>query len=153
MDRYLDSPAATDALGRQLAKALKDPALLVILKGELGTGKTALVRAFLHGLGHPGRVRSPTYTLMEPYFLGGKQVLHLDLYRLGDPGELEFLGFRDLLDEKHIVFVEWPERAGDLLPMADLEVLLAYEGDGRRVRISAGTDRGRQLLLRLDEKD
>jgi tRNA threonylcarbamoyladenosine biosynthesis protein TsaE len=128
MDRYLDSPAATDALGRQLAKALKDPALLVILKGELGTGKTALVRAFLHGLGHPGRVRSPTYTLMEPYFLGGKQVLHLDLY-------------------------QWPERAGDLLPMADLEVLLAYEGDGRRVRISAGTDRGRQLLLRLDEKD
>ena len=153
MDRYLDSPAATDALGRQLAKALEDPALLVILKGELGAGKTALVRAFLHGLGHPGRVRSPTYTLMEPYFLGGTQVLHLDLYRLGDPGELEFLGIRDLLDEKHIVLVEWPERAGDLLPMADLEVLLAYEGDGRRVRISAGTDRGRQLLLRLDAND
>ena len=153
MDRYLDSSAATDALGRQLAKALKDPALLVILKGELGAGKTALVRAFLHGLGHPGRVRSPTYTLMEPYFLGGTQVLHLDLYRLGDPGELEFLGIRDLLDEKHIVLVEWPERAGDLLPMADLEVLLTYEGDGRRVRISAGTDRGRQLLLRLDAND
>jgi len=153
MDRYLDSPAATDALGRQLAKALEDPALLVILKGELGAGKTALVRAFLHGLGHPGRVRSPTYTLMEPYFLGGTQVLHLDLYRLGDPGELEFLGIRDLLDEKHIVLVEWPERAGDLLPMADLEVLLAYEGDGRRVRISAGTGRGRQLLLRLDAND
>ena len=149
MDRYLDSPTATDALGQQLAVALEAPALLVTLEGELGAGKTSLVRAFLHGLGHTGRVRSPTYTLMEPYSLAGKQIIHLDLYRLGDPGELEFLGFRDLIDEEHIVLIEWPERAGDLIPTPDLAVTLTYEGDGRRVRISAGTDRGRRLLSRL----
>jgi tRNA threonylcarbamoyladenosine biosynthesis protein TsaE len=149
MDRYLDSSTATDALGQQLAEALEAPALLVTLEGELGAGKTSLVRAFLHGLGHTGRVRSPTYTLMEPYLLAGKQIIHLDLYRLGDPGELEFLGFRDLIDEEHVVLIEWPERAGDLIPTPDLAVTLAYEGDGRRVRISAGTDRGRRLLSRL----
>jgi tRNA threonylcarbamoyladenosine biosynthesis protein TsaE len=153
MDRYLDSPTATDELGRQLADALADHALLVTLQGELGAGKTALVRAFLQGMGHPGRVRSPTYTLMEPYVLDGQRVLHLDLYRLGDPGELEFLGFRDLIDEEHIVLIEWPERAGDLIPTVDLEILLAYEGEGRRVRISAGTDRGRQLLSRVSASE
>ena len=150
VDQYLQSPTATDAFGRRLAEALKDSTgFLVTLEGELGAGKTSLVRAFLHGLGHTGRVRSPTYTLMEPYSVGGKQVLHLDLYRLGDPGELEFLGFRDLIDEDHIVLIEWPERAGDLIPLPDLAIALSYEDEGRRIHINAGTDRGKSLISRF----
>jgi tRNA threonylcarbamoyladenosine biosynthesis protein TsaE len=150
MDQYLQSSTATDAFGRRLAEALQDnKRLLVTLEGELGAGKTSLVRAFLHGLGHTGRVRSPTYTLMEPYSLAGKQIIHLDLYRLGDPGELEFLGFRDLIDEDHIVLIEWPERAGDLIPPADLVITLSYEGEGRRIHIRAGSDRGKRLISRL----
>jgi len=150
MDQFLQSQTATDDFGRRLAEvSTGDAGLLVTLEGELGAGKTSLVRAFLHGLGHTGRVRSPTYTLMEPYSLVGKRILHLDLYRLGDPGELEFLGFRDLLDEENIVLIEWPERAGDLIPTPDLAVRLTYEGEGRRIHISAGTERGRRLLSHL----
>lgn len=121
---------AQTALGRRIAVCLKGP-VVVYLDGDLGTGKTTLVRGVLRGLGHLGSVRSPTYTLLEPYDLGAVQVFHLDLYRLGDPEELEFLGVRDLLDGDSILFVEWPGRGVGALPPADLEIRLDYTDSGR----------------------
>ena len=105
------------------------------LHGDLGAGKTTLVRGFLRGLGLQGAVRSPTYTLIESYQAGPVTVHHLDLYRLADPEELEYLGLRDLLGEPALLFIEWPERAGDWLPPPDLEIHLGHADEGRYWRL------------------
>lgn len=126
---------ATAALGARLAPLLAGGGL-VTLRGELGAGKTSLVRAVLQAMGHAGAVRSPTYALAEPYLIGGLEVWHLDLYRIADPQELELLGLRDWLRPGVLVLVEWPERAAGWLPPADLEVLLEHDGEGRRVYLS-----------------
>ena len=140
--------AAQQALGAYLARAC--PAGTVIyLRGDLGAGKTTLVRGFLAGLGHRGRVKSPTYTLIEPYELAGGACYHLDLYRLADPEELEFLGLRDCLDGRARFLVEWPERGMPLLPPADLVVTIHHQTHGRRVELHAVGPRGRELLARL----
>jgi tRNA threonylcarbamoyladenosine biosynthesis protein TsaE len=148
----LADEAATREFGARLA-ALLAPGRrwLVTLTGELGAGKTTLVRGLLQGLGHGGRVRSPTYTLIEPYRLGGRDVLHLDLYRLADPGELEYLGLGDLLTPEAIALVEWPERGQGFLPPADLAIVLGYVAGaaGRSLAISAGGDAGEALLAAL----
>ena len=115
---------AQEALGRQLAGLLRPP-LIVYLEGDLGTGKTTLTRGILRGLGHNGTVRSPTFTLLEPYDLGRWRLFHLDLYRLADPEELHYLGLRGLLDQDSVLIVEWPQRGGLALPPADLEIRLA----------------------------
>jgi tRNA threonylcarbamoyladenosine biosynthesis protein TsaE len=148
MELHLDSEEAQDGFGRRLATELQAP-LIVLLKGELGTGKTTLVRGILRGLGHSGAVRSPTYTLLEPYQMGQKAVLHLDLYRLGDPRELEYLGLRDLLGEDSLLFVEWPERAAGNLPAPDLDVEIDYAPPGRTLRLAAHTPAGELVLRRL----
>ena len=139
--RTIDLPdaAATQALGASLAPSLCEGGL-VLLSGELGTGKTTLVRALLHELGHEGGVRSPTYALVEPYRIGSLDIYHLDLYRIADPEELEFLGFRDWLLPGNLVLIEWPERAAGMLPAADLHLHLEHAGEGRRVHLS-GDDR------------
>lgn len=126
---------ATAALGARLAPLLAGGGL-VTLRGELGAGKTSLVRAVLQAMGHAGAVRSPTYALAEPYLIGGLEVWHLDLYRIADPQELELLGLRDWLRPGVLVLVEWPERAAGWLPPADLEVLLEHDGEGRRAHLS-----------------
>jgi tRNA threonylcarbamoyladenosine biosynthesis protein TsaE len=148
----LADEAATREFGARLA-ALLAPGRrwLVTLTGELGAGKTTLVRGLLQGLGHGGRVRSPTYTLIESYRLGGRDVLHLDLYRLADPGELEYLGLGDLLTPEAIALVEWPERGQGFLPPADLAIVLGYVAGaaGRSLAISAGGDAGEALLAAL----
>ena len=132
MNEYLQNEAATLRFGERLAElALTDE--LVTLRGELGTGKTTLVRGFLAALGHSGSVRSPTYTLVEPYDLGGQRIYHLDFYRIADPRELTYLGFDDLVAEPAIKLVEWPEMAGDKMPAAAVEIVLTSEGEGRRV--------------------
>lgn len=144
---HLPDAAATDALGRRLAAHRPAPAV-VHLHGDLGAGKSTLARALLRGLGVTGTVRSPTYTLVERYPLAdGSEAWHLDLYRIGDPGELDFLG----LDEgaASLWLVEWPERGGDALPPVDLHVHLAIEGDGRSVRLEASSPAGRQWLAAL----
>jgi tRNA threonylcarbamoyladenosine biosynthesis protein TsaE len=148
IELHLDSEEAQDAFGRRLATQLQTP-LIVLLKGDLGTGKTTLVRGILRGLGHSGSVRSPTYTLLEPYQLGEKAVFHLDLYRLGDPQELEYLGLRDLLEEDSLLFVEWPERAGGNLPAPDLDIEIDYAPPGRTLRVAARTPAGELVLRRL----
>jgi tRNA threonylcarbamoyladenosine biosynthesis protein TsaE len=147
----LDDAGATERLGAGLAGLLKDRSgsWLVALAGPLGAGKTTLARGFLRELGHAGRVPSPTYTLIEPYDLGGRPVLHLDLYRLADPEELEYLGFRDLFEGGALVLVEWPERAGDRLPAPDIEIGLSMTDSGRRAVCRAGTARGVGIVGKL----
>jgi tRNA threonylcarbamoyladenosine biosynthesis protein TsaE len=151
MKRHILGEAQQTAFGRALAVCLRAP-LVLYLVGDLGTGKTTLVRGALRGLGHQGSVRSPTYTLLEPYELAGMRVFHLDLYRLGDPEELEYLGLRDLLDEDSVLFVEWPERGAGVLPPADLEIRLDHSGNGRRLELLARTEAGRSLAAALSER-
>lgn len=141
--------AAMESLGAALALACTAGGLAVHLSGELGAGKTTLVRGVLRGFGHSGSVRSPTYTLVEPYEMGERRVYHLDLYRLGDPEELEWIGVRDLLDGAAVTLVEWPERGAGVLPAADLEVRIDYFGSGRRVTLQAHSEAGEQVLRQL----
>jgi tRNA threonylcarbamoyladenosine biosynthesis protein TsaE len=136
---------ATESLGGVLARAV-GPGCRIYLHGELGAGKTTLVRGFLRALGHRGAVKSPTYTLMEAYGLERGPVYHLDLYRLADPEELEYLGLRDLEGPDVVLLVEWPERGGRLLPGADVDVAIDYAEDGRQVVLTARTAVGEQLL-------
>lgn len=133
----------------QLGAMLSDcsPASLIIyLKGDLGAGKTTLVRGFLRGLGYAGTVKSPTYTLIEPYLIDGRSICHLDLYRLADAGELEYLGVRDLLLEETLLLIEWPERGEGVLPAADLTLLINHRENGRDVEILPETDSGRRVI-------
>jgi tRNA threonylcarbamoyladenosine biosynthesis protein TsaE len=120
---------------------------VVHLHGDLGAGKSTLARAWLRRLGVAGAIRSPTYTLVERYPLaGGGEAVHLDLYRIGDAGELEFLGLDDC--DPRLWLVEWPERGAAALPAADLAITLAVEGDGRRCRLAAGSAVGAEWLDR-----
>ena len=137
------------ALGAALADATGFRSLLVFLWGDLGTGKTTLVRGFLRGRGHEGAVRSPTYTLVEPYELAQIPVFHLDLYRLADPEELEFLGGREIFDGSSQVLVEWPQRGEGWLPSPDLELRLHHDGRGRRIELLAQSPAGTSVLESL----
>ncbi|MCF7991060.1 MAG: tRNA (adenosine(37)-N6)-threonylcarbamoyltransferase complex ATPase subunit type 1 TsaE [Thiohalocapsa sp.] len=134
---YLDGEAAQIDFGRALAKRLHGRSALVFLRGDLGAGKTTLVRGLLRGLGHDGHVRSPTYTLIEPYEANGLQVYHLDLYRIADPDELDYLGLRELLGGEGLVLIEWPERGADVLPEPDLDILIEHAPPGRRITVQA----------------
>jgi tRNA threonylcarbamoyladenosine biosynthesis protein TsaE len=142
---------ATETLGGRIAEALRGRSghWFVTLQGGLGAGKTTLVRGILRGLGHRGRVPSPTYTLIEPYRAADRAIFHVDLYRLADPEELEYLGFRELFRGDAIVLVEWPERAGGDLPAPDLQISLDITGVGRAATIRAASERARGLLAEL----
>ncbi len=131
---WLADEAETVAFGEQLAARLR-PGMLVFLQGELGAGKTTLVRGILRALGHPGAVKSPTYTLLEPYDLPSCLVYHFDFYRIVDPQELEFIGLDELLDSAAIKLMEWPERAAGSLPAPDLVVRMRVAGEGRRIEM------------------
>jgi tRNA threonylcarbamoyladenosine biosynthesis protein TsaE len=136
------------AFGRCLGKALKGRGR-VYLDGELGAGKTTLTRGILHAYEHAGAVKSPTYTLVEPYELKSGRVYHFDLYRLGDPEELEFIGGRDLFADDALCIVEWPGRGEGWLPTPDLTVALSLYGSGRTARLEARTEYGRSVLEAL----
>jgi tRNA threonylcarbamoyladenosine biosynthesis protein TsaE len=141
----LPTSAATEQLGEALARSLPQPpseGIVVYLRGELGTGKTTCVRSFLRFLGAPGPVRSPTYTLLETYALTPLTCVHVDLYRVRTEGEVEELGLRDLLDGRHLLLIEWPEKGGLAVPAADLDLHLEYADDGRLATLSACRDRG-----------
>ncbi len=132
------------ALGASLIAAC-DRGGVITLRGDLGTGKTTLVRGALEAAGVEGAIRSPTYTLIELYPLAEFSVAHFDLYRLGDPEELEFLGFRDYLNAATLCFIEWPERAADMLQTADVEISIDYDAAGRDVQITGLTGWGRRV--------
>jgi tRNA threonylcarbamoyladenosine biosynthesis protein TsaE len=150
----LESAEATEALAAEIAAAvntLKPKRLSVWLHGELGAGKTTLCRGLLHAMGHEGRVPSPTYTLIEPYQCGGYQVYHLDLYRLHDGAELEYLGVDELWNDGALMLVEWPNNASESLPPADLMIhlMLEEDGNGREAVFSGQTTVGNELAAIL----
>ena len=140
--------AAMVELGARLGQA-SEAGLVVYLQGDLGMGKTTLCRGFMRSHGHRGAVKSPTYTLVEPYQFGDLQVFHFDLSRLGDPEELEFMGIRDYFGDFSVCLVEWPERGQGALPPADLVITIEIEGQGRRLRVDAPTERGERTLRML----
>ena len=149
---YLPDESATAAFGAALARALV-PGLVIYLHGDLGAGKTALTRALLHAAGHQGTVKSPTYTLSEPYRvqLDGKpvNVIHYDLYRMASPEEFLDAGFREDFDGNNICIVEWPEKGEPVLPPPDVRVLLNVSGAGRTVELQALSPQGLLCLDRL----
>ncbi len=144
----LADEAATVAVGTKLAHASEGHGVIA-LRGNLGSGKTTLCRGLIRALGHTGAVKSPTYTLVEPYELGATRVLHYDLYRLSDPEEVEFLGMRDFLDGRTLTLIEWPEKAAGFLPPADLDLSLEVLPSGRFLRWQALTPHGQKLAAAL----
>ncbi|MGQ0547388.1 MAG: tRNA (adenosine(37)-N6)-threonylcarbamoyltransferase complex ATPase subunit type 1 TsaE [Betaproteobacteria bacterium] len=144
----LPDAAATERLGAALAAGI-GPGRVLHLKGELGTGKTTLVRGLLRALGHAGRVRSPSYTLVEPYELSSLNLYHFDFYRFKDRSEWLSSGFREYFNPASACIVEWPERAAPHLAAPDVEVALEFSGDGRRARHEARTPAGRSWLSSL----
>ncbi len=142
---YLANENEQSALAQRISQHSL-PGLVVFLQGDLGAGKTSFVRGFLQGLGYQGVVKSPTYTLVEPYQLDQQQIYHFDLYRLADPDELEYAGGRDYFDGESICLLEWPEKAEGFLPEADIECHLSYEGAGRRAELHANTKKGQTVL-------
>lgn len=140
--------AATESLGTVLSAILK-PGLVVWLEGDLGAGKTSLVRAVLRGLGFDGPVKSPTYSLVELYNLSRLCFYHFDFYRLREPEEFVDAGLADYFDGKAACFIEWPDKAGDYAPAADLRLAIDFDGDGRRLVIAAQSARGEQCLSAL----
>jgi len=153
LNRFLPDEAATLALGRALAVGLQ-PGMVIYLKGDLGAGKTTLARGVLAGLGHPGKVKSPTFTLVEPYDLSRLYLYHLDFYRFRaskseGTNELEDAGFRECFDGRSVCLIEWPERAGSRLAPPDLTLNLDVQDTGRSAAIAAQTEAGRECLERL----
>lgn len=148
MDRYLADSHATEILGSELA-GLCRPGNRIYLEGELGSGKTTLVRGLLRSLGCRDPVRSPTYTLVEIYSTASYPVIHFDLYRLRSPRELETLGIRDYFDGTGVCIVEWPGRGAGFLLEPDITVHLEHADDGRTATLHAGTASGEGLLETL----
>jgi len=154
LDFHAAGPDQTRALGARLAQAISaaggETPLMITLSGDLGAGKTTLVGGLLTALGHPGPVRSPTYTLVEPYRLAGRDLYHCDLYRLRHPDELEDLGLRDLRSPASVLLMEWPEKAAGRLGRADIAVTLTYADDDTRLaRLEAETPAGHRVLAQL----
>lgn len=149
---YLPDEDATAALGAALARTLA-PGLVIYLHGDLGAGKTALTRALLHAAGHVGKVKSPTYTLSEPYRIelagGPVQVIHFDLYRMSSPEEFLDAGFREDFNHENICIVEWPEKGEPVLPPPDINVFLRVSGQGREVELQPLSQLGLLCLDRL----
>ena len=136
------------ALGAKVANALQGGEV-IYLKGELGAGKTTFARGLLNSLGYTGNVKSPTYTLIEPYSIDSLNVYHFDLYRINDPEELESMGIRDYCDGKSICLFEWPEQGVDSLPPADLILSLSHSDPGREANIESKSPPGETILNQL----
>jgi tRNA threonylcarbamoyladenosine biosynthesis protein TsaE len=148
----LTDAGATEALAAALAQSFpgaSQAAVVLYLRGELGAGKTTCVRAMLHALGVEGTVRSPTYTLVEPYRAGSMNFVHIDLYRLRGSLEADELGIRDYCEPLTLLLIEWPEKGGAAVPPADLDVHLEYDGSGRRAALSAHGAVGEAWLAHL----
>lgn len=144
----LSDEAATLACAARVARA-SSQGMTIYLHGDLGAGKTTFVRGYLRALGVSGHVKSPTFTVVEPYQLPEGAAYHFDLYRIVDPEELELLGMRDYFAPDAFVMVEWPERGGGVLPQPDLTVHLDYAGPARHLTLRAATDKGREVLAAL----
>jgi tRNA threonylcarbamoyladenosine biosynthesis protein TsaE len=148
LDINLPDAAATAALGEALAAGAA-PGRVLYLRGDLGAGKTTLVRGLLRALGHPGRVKSPTYTLVEPYSVSSLHFYHFDFYRFKDRSEWLSSGLREYFNPQAFCVVEWPEKAGDLLNPPDVEVTLQFSGDARKAGVEAHSGAGKAWLSSL----
>jgi tRNA threonylcarbamoyladenosine biosynthesis protein TsaE len=150
---FLSNETDTLAFGAALAKTCPQNCV-IFLEGDLGAGKTTLTRGFLQALGYTGKVKSPTYTLVEPYEWDNHTIFHFDLYRLQDPEELEHMGIRDYFSQTAICLIEWPERGKNILPTADLTCYIRQHLEGREITLTSHTDCGhsvKQLLQTLYE--
>jgi len=145
---FLADEEATSTFAHRLAALLK-PGMTIYLRGELGAGKTSLVRYLLEELGYQGRVKSPTYTLVEHYHIAGLDLRHFDLYRLHNSEEWDSAGFREEIDGSNIILMEWPEKAQASIPHADLEIFFKILLQGREIEILANTETGKQCLEKL----
>jgi len=134
----------TAELAARFGKRIRPPFVLY-LQGELGAGKTTFARALIRALGYPGRVKSPTFGLLETYSAGGLQILHLDLYRIAKPVELEFLAIRDLFGPDSLLLVEWPENGAGFIPQPDMSLELEMDGAGRRAVVRPFSESGKAL--------
>jgi tRNA threonylcarbamoyladenosine biosynthesis protein TsaE len=148
----LPDEEAAQAFARRFSGAVRPP-MVIYLEGDLGAGKTTFARAYIHGLGYKGYVKSPSYGLLETYRVDSQQVLHLDLYRIEDPEELEYLALRDLYDGQTVLLVEWPDRGGGLLPAPDLVLKFDENHESRFVRISAKSKEGQVLSQLIEQAD
>lgn len=148
----LSDEQETINFGAALA-SLCEQSTTIFLHGNLGAGKTTFSRGFIQSLGHKGKVKSPTYTLVEPYQLESRNVYHFDLYRLADPEELEFMGIRDYFTPNSICLIEWPERGIGILPNPDLEITLHYDGEQRIAQLHSNTHVGDKLITNLEWKN
>ena len=149
LELLLADAHATEVLGAALAGTFPGGAAVVYLRGELGAGKTTCARSLLRALGVGGLIRSPTYTLVEIYTPGGLTCIHVDLYRVQGPVEVDELGLRDYLGGAYLLLVEWPEKGGTALPPPDIELTLSYVNNSRRARLAAPTAGGRLWLEKL----
>ena len=148
LTRHLPAETDTLALGAAAAAGLR-PGMVIYLRGDLGAGKTTLARGILHALGVTERIKSPTYTLVEPYNISSLYLYHFDFYRLQRPDEWVDAGFRDYFSSGAVCLVEWPDKAGAQLPAADMTIDLATAGDARKATLSADTEAGINCLRRL----
>ncbi|PZP58080.1 MAG: tRNA (adenosine(37)-N6)-threonylcarbamoyltransferase complex ATPase subunit type 1 TsaE [Azospira oryzae] len=145
---FLPDEPATLSLGAALAECIA-PGLRLYLGGDLGAGKTTLVRGLLRGLGYRGKVKSPTFTLVELYAISSLDLYHFDFYRFDDPAEWEHAGFREYFNPRSVCVVEWPDKAAGFLPPPDLDLRLVFHGSGRIVHAVGNTDRGHPCIQRL----
>lgn len=146
--KKVDTSDAMEGWGRQLAQACLEnelTSLIIVLQGSLGAGKTTFVRGFLRGFDHFGSVKSPTYTLVEPYTLAKGQVMHFDFYRLNEPEALEDIGIRDYISDAFCL-IEWPDKAGSLLPSVDIQLNIEIEANGRQLTFEAISQRGKDVV-------
>ena len=149
-DVYLSNEAATQAFGECIAVAIAAP-MIISLQGDLGTGKTCLVRAILRKLGITGSIKSPSFTLIESYDTKGFTVYHCDLYRMSDPMELEYLGLRDYAATDAIIFVEWPEHGEGYLPPPDIAIKLTEKNNGRILTLCGESQQGRRVIKGIND--
>jgi tRNA threonylcarbamoyladenosine biosynthesis protein TsaE len=138
---YLADEQAMSDFGARIARVTQGHGL-IFLEGNLGMGKTTLSRGIIRGLGHVGAVKSPTFTLVEPYEIGDIRAFHFDLYRLVDPEELEFLGIRDYFDDDAMCLIEWPDKGAGFLPKPDLTITISPQDSGRSLKILSQGSRG-----------
>lgn len=159
MEDYSDQPmawqeeVADEAASVALARCFADhlvPPCVIYLQGDLGAGKTLFARAYIHALGYEGYVKSPSYGLLETYEVGDKSVLHLDLYRIEDPEELEYLAIRDLFEKNTVLMVEWPDRGKHYLPRPDLVLFFGEMNETRFIRCHPFTEFGRELASKVN---
>ena len=149
---FLNGESAMVSFGENLATYLSE-GMLITLKGDLGAGKTTLSRGLFRGLGHRGAVKSPTYTIVEPYNLSFGMVYHFDLYRVNDPQELDYIGFSDYLDTAALSVVEWPEHGRDYLSEVDVHLTIGHRLNGRTIVLEARSEMGKNFIDRVTDCD